>query len=154
MQLRDSFVYNDPLDILRRFVPTPLKAVYRIGSVRVAVQTNDFALLPALTLEAHPDLPGEPLLEWKLIRDHDVHGPLEAPFFLTAESLTLVTMGAPCLLGLDRDRRELLGFIGADVDTRTHQEFLVPFLCRLTMDALSTGLLPCHARLNRDAADD
>ena len=50
MQRLDSTNYIDPLDALRRFIPTPLKAVYRIGSVRVMVETNDFTLLPILPM--------------------------------------------------------------------------------------------------------
>jgi hypothetical protein len=49
-------------------------------------------------------------------------------------------MGTACLLALDHERRELLGFVGADVDARTHQEFLVPFLCRMTNEAFEEQL--------------
>ena len=48
---------QDPPDLLRRFTPTPLKAVYRIGEIRLIVETNDFALLPTLRLEAECDEP-------------------------------------------------------------------------------------------------
>lgn len=136
MQQLDSTNYSDPLDMLRRFIPTPLKAVYRIGSVRVMVETNDFTLLPTLPLETEVDDAGEGTLEWKLVRDGDARGLLETPVFLSSGSLTVVEMGTACLLGLDHERRELLGFLGHDVDPRTYQEFLVPLLCRMTNDAL------------------
>ena len=129
--------HDDPLEILRRFTPTPLKAMYRIGPDRVMVQTNDFALLPALPLEANLGGPGEQTLDWKLIRDPDLLTPLEVPMYLNLRALTVVEMGAACLLGLDHERRELLGFIGAAIDARTYQEFLVPFFCRMTKQALS-----------------
>ena len=132
MQQLDSTNYVDPLDVLRRFIPTPLKAVYRIGSVRVMVQTNDFTLLPALPSEKDTDDLGQASLEWKLVRDPDARGLLETPTFLSAGTLTVVEKGNACLLGLDRERRELLGFLGTDVDPRTYQEFLVPFFCRMT----------------------
>lgn len=125
--------YNEPLDVLRRFIPTPLRAMYRIQRICVTVETNDFALLPALPLQ--PDLHPreENLVEWKLIRDDDSEGMLESPRFLTTGSLTVVEMGTACLLGIDHERRELLGFIGAGVDARTYQEFLVPFLCEMAV---------------------
>ena len=132
----NASVYRDPLDVLRRFVPAPFKTIHRIASHRVIVQTNDIALFPAFPLEADI-LPGENDVEWKLIRDLDAPGLLAPPVFLHCGVLTIVEMGNACFLGFDRERRELLGFIGADVDTRTHQEFLVPFFCRITDEALS-----------------
>jgi hypothetical protein len=128
-------VYADPLDILRRFVPTPFKAMYRIGSNRVTVETNDIALFPVLPLELGTFLPDANDIEWKLIRDSDTPGLLAPPVFLNCGVLTVVGMGAACLLAFDHERKELLGFIGADVDGRTHQDFLVPFLCRMTNEA-------------------
>jgi hypothetical protein len=135
MQQYESSHHNDPLDLLRRFVPTPLKAVYRISSLRVIVKTNDITLLPAFPLGADLDAVGESVLEWKLVRDADSPGLLGEPVFLTSNALTVVEMGTACLLALDHERRELLGFIGADVDAHTYQEFLVPFLCRMTNEA-------------------
>jgi hypothetical protein len=137
VQRHDFPHHNDPLDLLRRFVPTPLKAVYRIGSVRVIVQTNDITLLPAFPLGADLDVEGKQTVEWKLVRDVDSPGLLEEPVFLNSGALTIVEMGTACLLAVDHERRELLGFIGADIDARTHQEFLVPFLCRMTNEVFT-----------------
>ena len=127
-------------DLLRRFIPTPVKAVYRVGGVRVKVQTNDFALLPALPLDANPDPDHARAdtqdLEWILIRDADSNGLLECRMFMTAETLTVVVMGTACLVALDHQRRELFGFIGADIDIRTHQEVLVPILCQMTTQVI------------------
>lgn len=128
-------IYADPLDLLRRFVPTPLKAVYRIGAHRVTVQTNDIALFPALPLEVDTVLSDATDLEWKLIRDSDIPGLLAPPAVLNCGALTIVEMGTACLVAFDHERKELLGFIGADVDGPTHQEFLVPFLCRMINEA-------------------
>ena len=127
-------------DLLRRFIPTPVKAVYRVGGVRVRVHTNDSALLPALPFDADPDADHTRAdrqdLEWTLIRDADSNGPLERPIFMKTEALTVVVMGTACLVGLDHERRELFGFIGAEVDARTHQEFLVPILCEMTTQVI------------------
>jgi hypothetical protein len=152
MREHDFPYHNDPLDLLRRFVPTPLKAVYRIGSVHVIVRTNDITLLPAFPLGADLDVEGKPILKWKLIRDVDSPGFLEEPVFLNAGVLTIVGMGTACLLALDHERRELLGFIGADIDARTHQEFLVPFLCRMMNEAFAADSFRAFA-VNEDAND-
>jgi hypothetical protein len=137
--LVDSTNYQDPLDLLRRFIPTPLRTRFHVGDSNVTVETNDFTLLPALPLDtacadAHPTD-----VEWKLIRDLDAPGLLEEPLLLSSGSLTVVGMGTACLLGLDHERRELLCFIGPDIDGRTFQEFLVPYFCRLTSQVAYVG---------------
>lgn len=132
MALVDSTNYQDPLDLLRRFIPTPLRTRFRIGDSNVTVETNDFTLLPAFPLDTEPADANPANIEWKLVRDLDAPGLLEEPLLLTSGNLTIVGMGTACLLGLDHERRELLCFIGPDVDGRTFQEFLVPYFCRLT----------------------
>ena len=138
MQPFDVSIRLDPPDLLRRFIPTPLKATYRIGPFRVTVQTNDFSLLPTLPSQADPGISDDCNLKWKLVRDTGSSGLLETPTFVTTGALTVVEMGPACLLGLDHERRELLGFIGADIDARTHQDFLVPLLFRMTNEAFAT----------------
>lgn len=137
MERRKQPIYRDPLDLLRRFLPAPLKAMYRLGTLPVLVQTNDFALLPPLPLDTALGETCESPLEWKIIRDADSRGLLEAPTILRCQTLTIVEMGPPCLIGLDHERHELLGFIGADVDAHTYREFLLPFLCHITAEVFS-----------------
>ena len=139
MPSHNSSTYADPLDLLRRCVATPLKAIYRIGAMRVLVQTNDFALLPTVLHGAGCDRTAGWDLEWKLVRDADSRGPLAAPRLLTTGALTVAELGNACMAGMDRERRELLAFIGRDVDVRTYQEFLVPFLCRMMNERPAEG---------------
>jgi hypothetical protein len=146
MPERKMAAYVDPLDLLRRFVPTPLKAVYQFGAVRVIVQTNDFSLLPTASSVANPPGIAERTFEWILVRDADTSGALQPPMMLTSGALTIVQMGSACLLGLDQERRELLAFIGSDVHVRTHQEFLVPLFCRLTNEGALSDPLSDFAR--------
>lgn len=134
MQRFDSAQYADPLDLLRRFIPTPWKAVYGIGMVRVGLQTNDITLLPTLPLTADLEVPRGQSVEWRLVRDWDSPAPLEAPIFLSCGALTIVSMGPACLLGIDHEKREIVGFIGTAVDARTHQEVLIPLLLQLTQE--------------------
>jgi hypothetical protein len=132
--------YTDPLDLLRRFVPTPLRTRFRVGRIVVLVDTNDFSLLPALPLESASEDFGPDIFNWKLVRDSDAPGTLQEPLVLLTGELTIVAMGPPCLLALDRQRRELACFIGADVDAKSFQEFLVPFLCRMSAEAADPNL--------------
>jgi hypothetical protein len=154
MQRSESSRYNEPLDVLRRFIPTPLRAMYRIQRICVTVETNDFALLPALPLqpELHPR--EETIVQWKLIRDDDSRSVLEPPRFLTTGNLTVVEMGTACLLGIDHERRELLGFIGAGVDARTYQEFLVPFLCEMAVQTFSADRDIPALECGKESAND
>jgi hypothetical protein len=151
--LVDSTNYQDPLDLLRRFIPTPLRTRFRVGDSNVTVETNDFTLLPALPLDtasvdAHPSD-----IEWKLVRDLDAPGLLEEPLLLSSGNLTVVGMGTACLLGLDHERRELLCFIGPDIDARTFQEFLVPYFCRLTSQVGYVGAPELFPGPSSESAD-
>jgi hypothetical protein len=152
MQQYESPHHDDPLDLLRRFVPTPLKAVYRIGPACVVVKTNDITLLPAFPLGADLEASEAEIFQWKLVRDLDSRGHLGETVFLTSGALTIVEMGTACLLAVDHERRELLGFVGADVDARTHQEFLVPFLCRMTNEVM--GADPFEEFVSDEDAND
>lgn len=125
----------DPMDLLRRFIPTPFKGVYDIDTVRVTVQTNDLTLMPALRLTEGEGVLQQPSLDWKLIRDEDSGGVLDVPRTFTSGPVTFVEMGSACFFGLDHERREILGFIGTRIDARTYQDFVVPLLCRMTSEA-------------------
>jgi hypothetical protein len=134
----------DPLDVLRRFVATPLKATYRMGITDLIVQTNDDALLPTFATEAVSQGNKNDIFQWKLVRDSDAHGSLETPMFLETGALTVVHMGPACLLALDAERKVLLGFIGADVDALSYHEYLLPIFRKLTNDALAAPELPFY----------
>jgi hypothetical protein len=149
--LVDSTNYQDPLDLLRRFIPTPLRTRFRVGDSNVTVETNDFTLLPALPLDTADAHPAD--IEWKLVRDLDAPGLLEEPLLLSSGNLTVVGMGTACLLGLDHERRELLCFIGPDIDGRTFQEFLVPYFCRLTSQVACVGASELFPGLSSGGAD-
>jgi hypothetical protein len=153
LSLLDSANYQDPLDLLRRFIPTPYRTRFRVGATSVVVETNDFSLLPELPLELAFDAFFPSTLAWKLVRDADARGLLQEPLHLISGQLTIVAMGAACLLGIDRERRELLGFIGAEVDPRTFHESLVPLLCRLSLEMVETNQEVCVEHLNEDVAD-
>ena len=153
MTLADSTNYQDPLDALRRFIPTPLRTRFHVGDTRVTVETNDFTLLPALPLDTNSTDLCWPDIAWKLVRDLDASGLLEEPLVLTSGSLTVVGMGTACLLGLDHERRELLCFIGANVDGRTFQEYLLPYLFQLTCELICIGVAELFPGLPTGSAD-
>jgi hypothetical protein len=146
MPTHDLAPYRNPLDLLSRFAPTPLKASVDLGFARIELETNDLSFLPAplasasaslsVTNAGNGDGPFASCL-WKIIRDPDVHHPLAEPSFLNAGNLAVCTMGPACLIAADRGRKELLAFIGAEVDARTFQKSILPILCRFTEFATS-----------------
>lgn len=133
--MHDSVNYRDPLDILRRFTPTPHRAKYRIGTLQVVVESNDFTLLPSLPFEDGSEEAPEKVFDWKLVRDNEAVGPIEEPVYLTSEHLRVAYLGAACLMAVDPERRELVGFVGASVDASTFQGFLMPILCQMSQEA-------------------
>jgi hypothetical protein len=132
VSLLDSVKYQDPLDLLHRFIPTPFRTRFRVGETTVRVETNDFSLLPELPLETEFNLFSSLDILWRVVRDFDAPGHLEEPLQLVSGPLTIVSMGTGCLLGADRERGELFAFIGASVDPRTFHDSLVPLLCRMS----------------------
>jgi hypothetical protein len=123
--------YANPLDLLRRFVPTPLKAEVRLGTANVVLETNDLSFLPSLSrLDAGES--GAASCSWKIVRDVDARGMTGETTILMAGNVIVYSMGPACLIGADRERREILAFVGRDVDAHSFQQSIVPALCRLT----------------------
>jgi hypothetical protein len=137
MEPLNSSSYSNSLDLLRRFVPTPLRARFCAGKFWVTVETNDFALFPALPFDSEGHDNPRQNFHWKLVRDSDVTALLEEPMFVNSAGIRAVSMGPACLLGVDLERREIVGFIGAAVDAHAYRESLVPLLSRMSNDAFT-----------------
>jgi hypothetical protein len=123
--------YRDPLDLLRRFAPTPLKAQVYLEIANVLLETNDLSFLSSLSQMAARE-PALQSCRWKMVRDMDVPGATSEASIVMAGSLIVYCMGPACLIGADRERGEILAFIGRDVDARHFQESILPSLMRLT----------------------
>ena len=137
--------YGNPLDLLRRFAPTPLKADVRLEIANVTLETNDLSFLSPLSgLDAGRASARSCL--WKIVRDIDVRGLTAETTILMAGSVIVYSMGPACLIGADRERREILAFIGRDVDAQAFQESILPALCRLTEFVIRQEQAPTMAR--------
>ncbi len=97
----------------------------------VLLETNDLSFLPLLLHSNDPEISSTPCL-WKIVRDVDVRGTTVEASIVMAGNLIVYSMGPACLIGADRERREILAFIGRDVDAHCFQESVLPALCRLT----------------------
>jgi hypothetical protein len=135
--LNDHIPYNHPLDVLRRFMPSPLKAMIEFEKEIILVETNDSSfLLPLDYSVSQISSAISPAFQWKLLRDADVCGKLAEATILMAGSLLVANMGPPCLAGVDVERGELLAFIGGEVGPQDYQNYVFPVLKGLTQFAL------------------
>ena len=123
--------YSDPLDLLRRFAPTPLKTQVPLVVATILLETNDLSFLSLLSQLAVRE-PSSQSCRWKIVRDVDVRGMTTEASIVMAGSLIVYSMGPACLIGADRERGEILAFLGRDVDARVFQESILPSLLRLT----------------------
>jgi hypothetical protein len=136
-------VYNDPLDLLRRFVPTPISMRIRLRLIEILLQTNDESLATSLpVVEATVSDREFPTFLWKIVRDGDVLAELAEASIMVSGDVSVCTMGPACLIAADRTRKELLAFIGAAVSKRALHQVVLPFLTRLTEFASSKGEAP------------
>jgi hypothetical protein len=133
----DHTPYNHPLDVLRRFMPSPLKALVEFEKDLILVETNDLSfLLPLGRSDSQSSTAASPAFHWKLLRDADASGKLAEAAVLMAGTLLVVNMGPACLAGVDMERKELLAFIGGEVDPQEYQKFVFPVLRGLTQFAM------------------
>jgi hypothetical protein len=126
--------YCDPLDLLRRFVATPLKACISLESARVVLETNDLSFFPS-SISTTPPAAADPTLSscrWKVVRDVDTHQELAEASTVIAGDLLVYSMGPACIIAADRYRKEILAFIGGGVDSCAFRESILPVLLRLT----------------------
>jgi hypothetical protein len=117
--------------LLRRFTPAPLKVQIHLEFVNVSLETNDLTFVLLLSRLAVRE-PSSKTCLWKMIRDVDVRGATTEPSIIMAGNLILYSRGPACVIGADRERSEILAFIGCDVDAPFFEEAILPSLIRLT----------------------
>jgi hypothetical protein len=129
--------YSHPLDVLQRFMPSPVKILVEFETELILVETNDSSFLsPLAASESQASLAASPAFQWKLLRDSDVRGRVAETTLLMAGSLLVASMGPACLAGVDLERKELLAFIGGDVDAREYRSLVFPVFSGLTQFAM------------------
>jgi hypothetical protein len=135
MRERRIDTYSDPLDLLWRFVPTPHVSAFHVGDFRVCVESNYPAILGLLDqTQCREPVVNDCTFLWRIIRDSAVAGGTAPPAILADGDLTFVNMGPAFLVAVDRQRKELLGFVGTGVSNSEFEETVVPLLVRLTLN--------------------
>jgi hypothetical protein len=118
-------------DLLRRFIATPHTFCTGVGEASARLETNDLALLADFQAEVQHLPLG---YAWRLIRD-DVTSRGDETTVIVSGPLTVVLLGTVTLVVVDRDRRQVLGFVASDVHAGE-------FLNRLSSILAETMSLP------------
>jgi len=126
-------------DLLRRFVPAPHVSNVFAGDTCVRLETNDpsiVAAMPNVTASSAEEN-AEVSYFWKLIRDEEAPcGGREVTIFSFGPLSTLL-LGAGTVIAVDRERREVLGFIAPDVGAKELVTSWLPLILNFLVTAQS-----------------
>jgi hypothetical protein len=129
-------------DLLRRFVATPNSSVFRIGSTYARLETNDPTLADtmqgATVCRERSDARQDS--EWKLIRDELAPCGGKEVSVLSAAPIGTVLLGPGTVIAVDRDRREVLGFIAPDISGEEFAAIALPLILSLLDSTPNTPL--------------
>ena len=108
----NAAVLPDPL--LRR-VALPYRFSVRQGALDFLIESNDSTIVLFIRQFMLESPQYEMARRWRLIRDTD--GPVNDGSYTAMKNrqLTMIVAGAGTILVFDRERGEVIGFIGADV---------------------------------------
>jgi hypothetical protein len=120
-------------DLLRRFVETPYAVSFTSDGATVRIEANDFALVNkihgAIVLQNGF---GAEILTWKLIRDEAIPCNGRGLTILSLGPLSVILAGTGTVIAIDRERREALGFIAANVSSDEFVTALLPIVLKLS----------------------
>jgi hypothetical protein len=132
--------YHDSCDPLWRLAPTPLNLRICIGRLAVLVESNDHKLLANLAeMNAEKSSNAGSTFLWRIIRDPETGGEIEPVTLIVDGDLSFLKMGTGVFAGVDKERKELLGFVGTGVSECAFQESVAPLFVQLTMEAVRDG---------------
>jgi hypothetical protein len=126
-------------DLLRRFVRAPHVFSIDAGDICGRVETNDPSIVEAMRSVTAPlshEGP-EQAYFWKLIRDEAAPRGGREVTILSFGPLSTVLLGVGTMIAIDRERREVLGFIAPDVPTEQFVESWLPLITKLLVTAES-----------------
>jgi hypothetical protein len=120
-------------DLLRRFVDTPHIARFQVGSTRARLETNDLILaatIQAATAGCETEGAGE-LWYWKLIIDEQAPRGGREVIVLSAGPIGTMIVGLGTVIAVDRERREVLGFVAPDILGEEFVAIVLPRILKL-----------------------
>ena len=129
-------------DLLRRFVATPNSSVFRIGSTYARLKTNDPTLADAIqsATVCQENSDAQTDSDWKLIRDEQAPCGGREVSVLLAAPIGTVLLGHGTVIGVDRERHEVLGFIAPDISGEEFAAIALPLILSLLDSTPNTPL--------------
>jgi hypothetical protein len=120
-------------DLLRRFVETPYAVSFTSGDATVRIEANEFALLNKMhgAMVSQNGF-GTEILTWKLIRDEAAPCDGKELTILFFGPLNVILAGTGTVIAIDREQREVLGFIAANVSSDEFVTALLPIVLKLS----------------------
>ena len=102
------------------------------------LETNDSDFFPPASIsvatsngkaDARRDIP---VCLWKIVRDLDAREELVEASVVMSDNLLVYSMGPACIVAAERDRKEILAFLGIEVTAQFYRDSIYPILLRLT----------------------
>ena len=128
-------------DLLRRFVATPHISRFHVGITRARLETNDpilAATIQAATAGCETEGAGE-CWYWKLIRDEQAPRGGSEVSVLSAGPIGTLLFGLGTAIAVDRERREVLGFVAPDISGEEFAAILLPRILKLLQSPANTS---------------
>jgi hypothetical protein len=127
-------------DLLRRFVATPHSSVFRVGSTNVRLETNDPTLANTIqkATVCRVKSVAQEDSDWKLIRDKQAPCGGREISVLSTGPIGTVLLGRGTFIAVDRERREVLGFIAPDISGEEFAAIALPLILNLLDPRAST----------------
>ena len=129
-------------DLLRRFVAAPNSFVFRIGSTYARLETNDPTLADTIqsATVCRENSDAQENSDWKLIRDEQAPCGGKEVSVLSATPIGTVLLGDGTVIAVDRERREVLGFIAPDISGEEFTAIALPLILDLLDSTPNTQL--------------
>lgn len=120
-------------DLLRRFVAAPNSFVFRIGGTYARLETNDPTLAETIqsATACRENSDAQEDSDWKLIRDEQAPCGGKEVSVLSATPVGTVLLGRGTVIAVDRERREVLGFIAPDISGEELTAIVLPVVLSL-----------------------
>lgn len=128
-------------DLLKRFVPTPFQRTIRVHNANIRVESNEITVIATMEDLFRPTLarisPAPRSFLWKLVYDEDAPSDLRELTVIAYGPTRAASFGPACLIGVDHERNELVGFLGVAGNDYAFRQTIVPVLTELTLEALA-----------------
>lgn len=127
-------------DLLRRFIATPHVSILCIGDTCARLETNDLILAStiqgAIVCQEKSDAQEDS--DWKLIRDEQAPCGGREVSVLSADPIGTILLGLGTIVAVDRERREVLGFIAPDISGEEFAAIALPLILKLLDSTANT----------------